>query len=181
MSKVLREFQSALIKQAYVQSVKSAGEFTPAEWAAHKKEHPGADIKDHTITKPEGGSKKPETYAKPGSPLDKHLKEKSKKEKPSAPAAAPAKKKIKNLFDDLKSEIVRSDRRNSTSRNYNPNALGLTLQRAQELEAKLKDIHDSDDDAAIDSLRKTLQRGFTHDFAPAKKIIKELDKMQGKG
>lgn len=30
---------------------KNAGEFTPAEWEAHKKEHPGADRADHTITK----------------------------------------------------------------------------------------------------------------------------------
>lgn len=28
-----------------------AGEFTPAEWEAHKKQHPGADRADHTITK----------------------------------------------------------------------------------------------------------------------------------
>jgi hypothetical protein len=77
MSKPLREFQSALIKQAYVQAVKTAGEFTPAEWAAHKKEHPGADVSDHTITKPEGHSPA-RSEAKPESRLEAKPKKESK-------------------------------------------------------------------------------------------------------
>ena len=35
----------------------TAGEFTEDEWKAHKREHPGADPKDHTITKGDKGGK----------------------------------------------------------------------------------------------------------------------------
>lgn len=45
-----------------------AGEFTPAEWEAHKKKHPGADRADHTITKGDKPSKD-EDYVPPAKRL----------------------------------------------------------------------------------------------------------------
>jgi hypothetical protein len=62
MSQAKKDFSRSILVERIV--TKFAGEFTPAEWAAHKKEHPGADVSDHTITKPESGEKKPEAESK---------------------------------------------------------------------------------------------------------------------
>lgn len=84
---------------------KNAGEFTPAEWEAYKKEHPGANRADHTVTKgdkPKSKAKDDEEYVPPAKRLSdqdydklhKELHEEMPSDHPDRP------KKVKEYQDE---------------------------------------------------------------------------------
>lgn len=66
MSDPRKSFEQALLSERV--AVRFAGEFTPDGWKKHKKEHPGADLADHTITKGD----KPAGNSKDGKPVVKY-------------------------------------------------------------------------------------------------------------
>jgi len=80
MSTAKKDFERSVLVERL--AARFAGEFTPAEWETHKKEHPGADIKDHTIRKPEDDKAKSDDKPKD------EKKEESKADKPKSKPAA---------------------------------------------------------------------------------------------
>lgn len=87
---------------------------------------------------------------------------------------------VKTFLVLLTSKITQADmadqkRAQKNPRGYwNPNALGLMLERAQQVAARMKPIQDRDDPEAIQKLRADILRSF-NEISPIRATVKQID------